>query len=149
MMRIPPVLQAAAWAFIAWGLARLFPGLNWSWPGQDVTAVVLSIAGVGVAFAGLFQFHRHKTTVSPVALEQASTIVTDGIYRYTRNPMYLGMALLLTCWVVKLGNPLGALTIIGFVLVMTAIQIAPEERVLAQKFGAAYTDYIQKTRRWI
>nr|GGH97256.1 hypothetical protein GCM10011355_18030 [Aquisalinus luteolus] len=148
-MRIPPVLQVAFWAFIAWGLARLFPDLEWDWPGQDVTAAVLSISAVVIAIAGIVQFHRHKTTVSPVALEQASTIVTDGIYRYTRNPMYLGMALLLTGWVIKLGNPLGALTIIGFVLVMTAIQIVPEERVLAQKFGAAHTDYLQKTRRWI
>ena len=148
-MRIPPVLQAVFWAVIAWGLARLFPGLEWDWGGQDVTAAIVAIAGIGIAVAGIVQFRRHRTTVNPVALERASAIVTDGVYRYTRNPMYLGLALVLTGWVTLLGNPLGALAIIGFVLVMTVLQIVPEERVLAEKFGAAYADYLQKTRRWI
>lgn len=148
-MRIPPVLQLLFWAVVAWGLARLFPGLAWQWAGQDVTAAVLALAGIGIGVAGIVQFRRHRTTVNPVALEQASAIVTDGVYRHTRNPMYLGLALVLTGWVTLLGHPLGALAIIGFVLVMTIIQIAPEERVLAAKFGAAYADYLKKTRRWL
>ncbi|GGD14101.1 methyltransferase family protein [Aquisalinus flavus] len=148
-MHIPPVLQLLFWAVIAWGLARLFPGLAWDWGGQDVTAAVLALAGIGVAVAGIVQFRRHRTTVNPVALERASAIVTDGVYRYSRNPMYLGLALVLTGWVTLLGNPLGALTIIGFVVVMTIIQIAPEERVLAKKFGAEYAAYLKRTRRWL
>ena len=115
-----------------------------------VVAVVLLIAGGGVAISALTGFGRAKTTVDPHNIEKASSLVTDGIYSVTRNPMYLGLLLLIVGWGLWRGTVLGA--VIGAVLffgVITRFQIIPEERVLQDKFGAEYTEFTERTRRWL
>ena len=76
-------------------------------------------------------------------------MVTDGIYRYSRNPMYLGMALLLAAWALWLGNAAAWLGIVLFVALINRYQIRPEERILAAKFGDDYHSYCRRTRRWL
>ena len=76
-------------------------------------------------------------------------MVTDGIYRYSRNPMYLGMALLLAAWALWLGNAAALLGIVLFVALINRYQIRPEERILAAKFGDDYRNYCRRTRRWL
>jgi len=72
-----------------------------------------------------------------------------GIYRFTRNPMYVGLALVLLGWAALLSSPWALLGPLVFVLYINRFQIAPEERVLSAKFGAAYTEYIARVRRWL
>ena len=83
-------------------------------------------------------------------LDGVSTVVTGGIYRVTRNPMYLGMALVLVGWCVALGTVPGlVVSVTVLVAYLTRFQIVPEERVLTDKFGDDYTAFTHRTRRWI
>jgi len=115
-----------------------------------VVAFVLLFAGFGIAFAAIAKFRSAKTTSDPRDISRAENLVTDGVYQFTRNPMYLGLLLVLVGWGFWTGTILGAL--IGpafFVLIMTRLQIGPEERLLAEKFGDEYAAFAEQTRRWI
>ncbi|KIC07061.1 isoprenylcysteine carboxyl methyltransferase [Morococcus cerebrosus] len=90
-----------------------------------------------------------RTTVSPFNPEQTEHFVSDGVYRFSRNPMYAGMGCWLVAWAGYLAHPLPWLFLAAFVAYMTRFQIMPEERVLAQKFGAEYESYCRRVRRWL
>ena len=147
--RIPPPLVGAAVALLMWSCAGLGP----QWPLSpevrlSVTGVLVAI-GIGFDFTGLVAFLRRKTTINPLKPENATALVTDGIYRITRNPMYVGMAFLLMAWAVWLSAIVPLAGPFVFVLYITRFQIVPEERVLARMFGTAYQDYASRVRRWL
>lgn len=146
--KIPPPVVALVCAVAMYGLAQCLPQATWMWSGRSGLALVVALCGLACDAAGIWAFRRHRTTVNPLAPGKASAVVQDGIYRYTRNPMYVGMALLLTAWALWLGHPLALLVLPGFVVYLTRFQIQPEERALQTKFGAAYTDYMARVRRW-
>ena len=111
----------------------------------------LALAGVGLAIilsAGRL-FLKNKTTWKPRQPDKSAALVVAGIYRHTRNPMYLGMLLVLSGWVVALGDALGFAGCLFLVGYLTRFQIIPEERFLAAKFGADYLAYQRRVRRWI
>jgi len=147
--KIPPPLVCLLTGVAMWGLARLTPHLAvpdlWRWS----AAAVLALAGVMVAAPAMRAFVRAKTTINPVKIEAASALVTGGVFRLTRNPMYLGLTLLLCGVAVFLAAPWTLLGPLAFVLFITRFQIVPEERVMRAKFGAAFEAYAQKVRRWI
>ena len=97
----------------------------------------------------MLSFRRARTTVNPLRPANSSALVTSGIYRHTRNPMYLGMATLLAAWATWLGTPWALFGIVAFVAWITRFQIIPEERVLANLFGADFAAYRARVRRWI
>ncbi|WP_373947911.1 isoprenylcysteine carboxylmethyltransferase family protein [Vibrio pomeroyi] len=115
----------------------------------------LIILGVGIALSGvvglsgIWEFRKQKTTVNPIKVETASAVVDSGIFGYTRNPMYLGLFILLFCVGYYFQNIFSILLSFVFVIYMNQFQIKPEERALEQLFGAEYVDYKQKVRRWI
>jgi protein-S-isoprenylcysteine O-methyltransferase Ste14 len=112
-------------------------------------AVLLAGIGLGICVVGVAAFRKAKTTVNPVQAHNASSLVRHGIYRYTRNPMYLGMLLVLAGWAAFLANP-GALVFLPlFVGFMNRFQIQPEERILASLFGVEYASYLAQVRRWL
>ena len=112
--------------------------------------VLLAVAGIAVAFAGLREFSKANTTSDPIRIQEASTVVTTGIYRFTRNPMYLGLTLISIGWGLRLGTVVGLVAGTGLLLVsLTLLQIRPEERSLTEAFGDAYTDYAASVRRWL
>ena len=80
---------------------------------------------------------------------QSSSVVASGVYRHSRNPMYLGLLLVLSGWALYLSNAAPALLLPAFVGYMNRFQIEPEERILAAKFGAPFTDYVAAVRRWL
>jgi len=86
---------------------------------------------------------------SPLEPEAATSLVTGGIYRYTRNPMYVGFAALLLGWAVYLAVPWVLLGPVAFILFITRFQIIPEERALSSKFGRQYGEYQERVRRWL
>jgi len=114
-----------------------------------VAAAALCGLGLSAAVAGFLAFRRARTTTNPVRPEAASALVTGGIYRVTRNPMYLGLTLLLLGWTVFLAAPWALLGPVAFVFFITRFQIMPEEHVLEQKFATAYRDYRATVRRWL
>ncbi len=133
---------------LMFGSARLFPSdtrLALQWPFLYAGAVLCGI----VALLGVWAFKRVQTTVLPHCPEQSSTLVTGGIYRYTRNPMYLGLVIFLLGFAGFLGSIAGLLWLVVFTVYLTQFQIKPEERVLAKKFASEFSDYQRRVRRWI
>lgn len=148
-LKVPPPLVGLALAVAMWFLAPSGPLL--ALPEALRLALTLAIGGVGLCLdlSGLVAFVRRRTTVNPLAPARSSALVTGGVYRITRNPMYLGMACLLTAWAVWLGALWPWLGPVAFVLYITRFQIRPEEQVLARLFRQSYTDYRARVRRWI
>lgn len=120
-----------------------------AFPHHGIVAMVLVVLGVGLVLAGGLEFRRAKTTVNPLTPRRASTVVDTGIYRLTRNPMYLGMAVALLGLAAWTSTLLGYALVPVFSLYMTQFQIKPEERALLNIFGPAFTAYMAKVRRWI
>lgn len=148
-LKVPPVAVALIAAALIWAVDASGAAPGFVFRGQNVATALVAVLGVGVTVFGLAAFRRARTTVNPLRPEEASKLVVRGVYRVTRNPMYLGFLLLLLAWAVFLGN-LGALLVIAvFVLYMNLFQIAPEERALAARFGAEFEEYRRRVRRWL
>ncbi|OLQ90152.1 hypothetical protein BIY22_03880 [Vibrio panuliri] len=110
----------------------------------------LSICFSGfIGVAGVYEFRKAKTTVNPVAVDKASTVVNTGVFAYTRNPMYLALLILLFGIGYWQQNVISVMLPIGFVLYMNRFQILPEERALEHLFGDQYLEYKRQVRRWI
>lgn len=114
-----------------------------------IGAFIFLFCGVLVDILGLVAFRQKKTTVNPLSPEKTTFLVTQGIYRFTRNPMYLGMTFLLVAWALWLGNIMALVIVWCFIGYLTRFQILPEERILAQKFGESFQDYQQNVPRWL
>lgn len=147
--KIPPPLVAALVAAGMWGLASQPPALPLEAALRQPLAAALALAGVGFDLLGLWAFLRARTSINPLKPGKASALVTGGIYRVTRNPMYVGLACLLAAWAVHLSAlwPFAGPAL--FILYMNRFQIGPEERVMRGKFGDAYAAYAAKVRRWL
>jgi protein-S-isoprenylcysteine O-methyltransferase Ste14 len=147
--KIPPPVVAAVIAAAMWGASSLPPSLPLAADLRHFLAGALAIAGVAFDLLGLFAFHRASTTINPLEPGRASALVTGGVYRVTRNPMYLGLALLLGAWTVHLSMLWPMAGPVLFVLYIDRLQIAPEERVMRSKFGDDYVQYAARVRRWL
>jgi protein-S-isoprenylcysteine O-methyltransferase Ste14 len=148
-LRVPPLAVAAVVAGGMYLLSSGSPGVRILMPGQFVVVVLLGVAGLGTAMAGVVAFRAHRTTVDPLRPDGATSVVSSGIYRVSRNPMYLGFALMLAAWAVQLGATVALVGLPLFVLYMNRFQILPEERLLTKKFGDQYLAYMRTVRRWI
>ena len=148
-LRIPPVIQFLICGLLMWGIAMLLPALDLSLRLFEYAGSVLIAAGVMLLIVALIAFVRARTTVNPVEPEQAKTLVTTGLYRISRNPMYLAMALILLGSALRLSNIGAFIAPALFVWWITLFQIKPEERALQSIFGEDFTAYRQQTRRWL
>lgn len=148
-LKIPPPLVALIIAVTMWIARNVAPTLELSSTTRIVAACVIAAIGGYFSIAGTIAFRQAKTTVNPLKPESASSLVTSGIYRTTRNPMYVALASLLVAWAVYLSAPALLAGSVLFVLYVTRFQIQPEERVLRRIFGSKYTSYTQRVRRWL
>jgi protein-S-isoprenylcysteine O-methyltransferase Ste14 len=148
-LRVPPVVVTLVFAGLMWTAAAVTPSLTFDVPAGRAIAGILAIAGVAVAIAGVVAFRRAATTVNPVRPDAASSLVSSGVYRLTRNPMYLGFLLALIGWAVWLAHPLSFLSVPLFVAYMSRFQIRPEEQALRARFGESFESYSRSTRRWL
>jgi protein-S-isoprenylcysteine O-methyltransferase Ste14 len=147
--RIPPPIVLIVFGAVMWVLSRFdFPVALEPLPRIPV-ALGWVVTGVAFAVAGAREFRRASTTINPVQPDLATSLVTSGIFRYTRNPMYVGLTAILFGWAVFLAAPWTIFAPIFFALYITRFQIIPEERILAAKFGADYEAYLNKVRRWL
>lgn len=148
-LKIPPLLLVVLFALAMWLLAQWVPPLVLPLGWRLLFAGIFAISGVAIALAGVLAFRRANTTVDPRVPQQTSSLVIRGIYRYSRNPMYVGFLLLLTALGCYLMNAAAFALLPLFVWYMNRFQIAPEERHLLQKFGADYQAYCETVRRWL
>lgn len=147
--KIPPPVIALACAALAWAIARYTPGFSYLLPGRLPIAALLVLVGVALDLSGLLVFRKAKTTVNPLSPAKSTSIVRNGPYVFTRNPMYLGMALILLAVCVYLANPVSLVAVVVFVAYITRFQIQPEEELLLRKFGEPYAQYTRSVRRWL
>ena len=148
-LRIPPAVQLVLCAALMWGLAELTPDLgldrdlrNWLYRG-------LTVLGGLVVILGWWDFRRARTTVDPTRPHKATSLVVTGVYRFSRNPMYLGFGLLLLGWAAFLDSGYSLLLLPLFVVSLTHLQIKPEELALRDRFGEEWEAYARRVRRWI
>ena len=147
--RIPPPIWLLAFGVAMWFVARTEFAYPIHVPYALAIAVVIGLLGISSSAAGIREFNKASTTVNPLKPEEASTLVTSGIFQRTRNPMYVGLFLVLTGWTVWLGALGNLALLIIFIVVMTELQIKPEEKALLGLFGQEYERYCERVRRWI
>ena len=110
---------------------------------------VLFLLGFGILFSAARSFKKHKTTINPIKIETASSLVVSGIFSYSRNPMYLGMALILLGLSLKFNLIGGLIFTTLFILFITNFQIKPEEKAMQKIFGEEFLSYKNRVRRWL
>ncbi|MEM7084096.1 MAG: isoprenylcysteine carboxylmethyltransferase family protein [Pseudomonadota bacterium] len=148
-LRIPPPVLMVVTGVVMWVAARSPFDLTIMVPFAVHLSRLFMVLGAAVALIAAWQFTRAKTTIDPFHPERSSRLVSHGIFAVSRNPMYLGMALVLGGLVVRLGSVIAGALLIVFVLIITQFQIKPEEKALTALFGNAYRRYCEHVRRWI
>lgn len=148
-LKVPPLILVLVAGTVMWTIALAAPSFTWSFPHRRLVGLVIALVGGVVEILGIVAFIKARTTFNPTTPHAASSLVTEGIYRISRNPMYLGFLLALVGWAAFLGNTLSLAIIPGFVVYMNRFQIVPEERVLLAMFGDDFAAYMQRVRRWI
>lgn len=147
-MKTLPALVMLIFGCLMYLLAEFLPFGDFDFFGRKELSTFLLAMAVLVGFFGVIQFARAKTTTNPMDLSKTSKLVTNGIFKYTRNPMYLGMLLILLGFGLKLGNAFNTLLAAAFVYYMNHFQIKREETALMGLFGKEYSAYCKATRRW-
>jgi protein-S-isoprenylcysteine O-methyltransferase Ste14 len=148
-LKVPPLLVWLVFVGAMYGVARIAPGFSFALPARTALALVLAVFGLAVAFAGVAAFRRERTTVNPLTPGASSSIVSSGVYRVSRNPMYLGFFIVLAGWALYLSNVVAIVLLPAFLAYMTQYQIKPEERALLAKFGPEFARYMTRVRRWV
>ena len=148
-LKVPPDVVEFVLATLMWLVATRTPSFHAPLAYRVLVALVLFVPAVAIVVAARAALARAATTYSPLAPERSSRLVTTGVYRSSRNPMYLGMLLALLALAALLANPFSLFLSAVFVAYMDRFQIVPEERVLSARFGAAYETYARGVRRWV
>ena len=148
-LKLSPVMTTLLMAMLMRSLTRHTAAFSIRPKLQMGLSIALIASGVTIATAGVYSFRSARTTVNPYRINASSELVTDGVYRHTRNPMYAGMLLCLLGWGVYLANALALLLAPLFVPYMNRFQILPEERALQEAYGERFTEYCRRVGRWI
>lgn len=148
-LKIPPLLLVLLFAAAMSLLSSAVPQLSVPLPGNTLLSIVLLVLGGVTALFGVLAFHRANTTVDPRNPQKSATLVVKGIYRVSRNPMYLGFLLSLLALACYLTNLAAFVCAFLFVVYMNRFQIEPEERWMAEKFSEHYQAYCTRVRRWL
>jgi protein-S-isoprenylcysteine O-methyltransferase Ste14 len=143
----PPLVTAAAIACI-WFANRQGWG-NWSWQFPHWLIGIWIGFSLFLMLLAVIEMFRQRTTVNPLTPNRSTALVTKGIFKYSRNPIYLGDALLVIAAGLFFSNLAFIPALIAFVAYINRFQIIPEERALESKFSEAFAQYQQKTRRWV
>jgi protein-S-isoprenylcysteine O-methyltransferase Ste14 len=152
-MRIPPLPLMLLVALGMWLIAAIdFPDakLPDTEPAPRLALVAaMALAGLFFIAAAAISFRLAKTTLDPRDPSRTSALVSSGIFRYSRNPIYVGFVLWLVAWAIYLGDVYAFAPIPLFVFSMDRRQIVREEAHLRELFGQSYIDYCQRVRRWL
>lgn len=146
---VPPPLVFFLAVALAYAIRALVPATRIDIPLLPNLGLAIAALGLLLALLAVAGFVSRRTTVSPHHPERASALVTDGVYAFTRNPMYLSLAVIAAGVSLMLGTPLGLLFVIAAAWYITRFQIRPEEEALSALFGEAFEVYKQRVRRWI
>lgn len=146
--KIPPPILLLITGAIMWIVARSTIAYKVSVPYPLALSLCLAAIGVLISVLALREFRKVQTTINPLAPDSATSLVKSGIFGYSRNPMYVGLLFLSAGWAVWLGSQANIVVVLLFVVLITELQIKPEERALRKLFGEGYDQYCQRVRRW-
>ena len=147
MIKIPPPLIVLVLIISIYFSSKKIDLINI--PLQLEISIFILSAGILIFVNPVLQFIKSKTTVNPIQFEEVNKLVTSGIFKYSRNPMYLGMLMIVLSTSIFYLNIYSILTPLLFILWINKFQIKREEEFLTEKFGDEYLSYKKKTRRWI
>ena len=148
---IPPDLVLLICGALMWLIADFLPQYTFRLPHKGLWFGLVLLAGFSLSLSAKIAMSRHNTTARPgkKSLPAANALVTTGIFSYTRNPIYLGMAVMLLAWMIFLENWLSIAGVFIFIGFISSYQIRAEEEALGHTFGEAYARYKKRVRRWI
>ncbi len=147
--KIPPPLIVAVIATAMWAVDRELPSARIESALLAPLAIALAVGGLVLAFAAVVAFIRAGTTINPLRPSRATRLITTGVFRLSRNPIYVADALLLAAWMAWLGGLFNPLFILIFFWIIQQWQIVPEELALRALFGDDYARYCARVRRWL
>ena len=145
--KIPPPIIALICIVINYLSTYLINPIKF--PNIEIIGGLILLLGVATAVLATLLFKKDKTTVNPINPEETTTLVTNGIFSITRNPMYLGLFLIISSTILFFGSWFGIIILMFFVWYINKFQIIPEEEAMEKLFGGKYSEYRQKVRRWI
>ena len=145
--KIPPPIVTLTFGLIIYFSKSFSP--VYSFENSNMISVIFLLFGLGIFSAAVQSFKKHKTTINPLSPDKASSLVNSGIFSYSRNPMYLGMLLILLSVSFKFNISGGLFISFLFKIYITRFQIIPEEKAMAKLFGEEFITYKNQTRRWI
>ena len=148
-LKIPPVLVTLITILIAYVLAKAIPITIIDILYNDVVAGCFIFLGFVLILNSLFIFKYHETTANPLKPETSSTLVTTGTYKLSRNPIYLGLLLIVLGMIIYYKALSSIIIIPIFIWYMTQYQIIHEENAMKSLFGSEYENYYQRVRRWL
>tara|TARA_B100001029_G_scaffold179855_1_gene191680 strand:- start:3473 stop:3919 length:447 start_codon:yes stop_codon:yes gene_type:complete len=145
--KIPPPIVTLTFGLFIYFSRPFFPEFN-----NELLSIVSGLSlliGIGVLVSAVASFRKQKTTVNPLDIEKASSLVISGVFKYSRNPMYLGMVFILLSIALKFNLIGGIILTLLFAIFITRFQIIPEEVVMEKLFKEEFDSYKKKTRRWL
>ncbi len=148
-LKIPPLVLVVITLVMMKAISTLLPTSPTLANLPLLLPIMLVGIGGAVMVAGVFEFRRKKTTVNPMLKTASSALVSGGVYRFTRNPMYLGMLCILVAAALLWNSVYALLGCVFFVLYMNVFQISPEEDYLTELFPDSYPAYKARVRRWL
>jgi len=148
-LKIPPAFQVAIFAFLIWLISRLTAVKHLDFQYQEEFSWFIFAFGVLIGIIAVYAFRKAQTSVDPRNPNKTSKLVIVGIYKISRNPMYLGLFLILLAFVIRLGNLYTVPVLLVFVWYITTFQIKPEEIALKDLFGEDFSHYLKTVSRWI
>jgi len=148
-LSIPPVIQVILTALGMWAVSYLLPEFDVYMKVAIPIGGALFLIGITIAFLGVLAFRKANTTVDPRFPDKSSRLVVTGVYRISRNPMYLGFLFMLSGFAFYLMNFAAFLLLPLFVVYMNRFQIKLEEQYMLQKFEEEFNEYAEKVRRWL
>lgn len=147
--KIPPVLLVIICGAVTYLVSQAFPRIGVSQSVGMWLGLLFTAAGLLIASAGALEFRRRKTTIDPMHPGKASALVDSGVYKFSRNPMYVGVAAFLVAFAFFMQSLFLLLSVPLFIVVMNKLQIEPEEVALLSIFGEEYEQYKSRVRRWL
>lgn len=146
---VPPPVIVLICGLAMWAVSRYLPWATFAFPGRMPIALLLLTLALALMLAAAVSFIAARTTINPMRPARASTLITGGVFRISRNPIYLGDLLLLAAFAMWLANALNLPVMIAFVWYLNRFQIEAEERALTALFGEQYRAYCARVRRWL
>jgi len=145
--KIPPLIVVLFFLVLIFFLRNLLQVFTFTF--QIYVSFFFLCLATAFFSTGIIEFRKYKTTLNPLIPEESSALLTKGVFKFSRNPIYLALLNLLICFSIYLGSFFGLIILPLFVIYMNQFQIKPEEKAMLKLYGKEFENYCSKVRRWI